>query len=419
MGLFEKIEFEAIEPDNAEVRPSTRQWHGETLTIVYPLWRKLLAILFALILLPMCQAFLVEGFFLFEIIIVAGVAIGIWYLGDSLLTREIVFAPDRIVKKWYFGQVVLPVDSLVLKANEQSIRLYHRSTENIREAVLVQRQFISTEEGADLCKYADDVYQVSANAVKWAQNPVVEFRKAVSSYRAMAAFFFIYAIIAIIVEGFSVRFIGFAPGLPAFPLRLAASCLALAVFFLLHRLSPTTPPVTAGTAAPDQAAVQSAVAVIGVAGLGLLLFLLFGNALDFYMFQSVGVLYFFDFYPRLSSWQEALQESIVTIKSVVERQTMPRRSLHVSLVLLGTLAVTSYGESNHYLYKSRQDCLDDWGDGKDCREAPASKSYHRSFNYYGPRYEGSLSKPAKSVGIGTVNRGGFGSLGNFHASFSG
>ncbi len=100
--------------------------------------------------------------------------------------------------------------------------------------------------------------------------------------------------------------------------------------------------------------------------------------------------------------------------------TPRRRSLQVSLVLMGALAMASYGESRNYLYKNKKDCLDDWGSEQSCREAPASSGYYRTGYYFGPRYgtpRGGMG--THSVGAVTVSRGGFGSLGGFHASFGG
>jgi uncharacterized protein YgiB involved in biofilm formation len=94
--------------------------------------------------------------------------------------------------------------------------------------------------------------------------------------------------------------------------------------------------------------------------------------------------------------------------------------MQVSLVLMGTLAVASYGDSRHYLYKNRKDCLDDWGGNEqDCREPDRSSHYYRSGYWYGPRYGQGGVRAARAVGSTTVSRGGFGSLGSFHASFGG
>jgi len=88
-------------------------------------------------------------------------------------------------------------------------------------------------------------------------------------------------------------------------------------------------------------------------------------------------------------------------------------------VLMGALALLSYGESSHYLYASRKDCLEDWGDSRDCREATSGGGGSYSGRYYGPRYGSGGGRATRAIGIGSVSRGGFGSLGSFHASFGG
>jgi|GEM_PF-632212 len=437
MSLFEKIEFEQIEPEEPENIPqSSRQWSKETLTVVYQPWKKAMILLFPLFLLPILQAFLEEGSFAFEVLVVVAVVIGAWYLADCLTTRDFTFSPDGIVKREVFGQTVLPANALVMTVDDQNIRLFHGTEKNIRESVKIRRFLITTGESADIQKYAEDVYHVSANTRKRGGSEgktrtnklaIIEFHKSVSTYRTMAAFFVIYALIAVFTVGLSESFIGLAPSLPAYPARLVCVCLAVAGFFLLRRLASTyahgddisSVPVTMRLRKADRYAFMSAVAASGVACLGLVLFLLFGNMLDFYLFLLVGVLYFFDYYPRLSTWEQTVSGKAATESGSEERLILPRRSLQVSLVLMGALSVLSYGESRHYLYNSRQDCLNDWGDGKDCQEAPTGSSSYGTRHYYGPRYGSGGGRPARSVGVATVSRGGFGSLGSFHASFGG
>lgn len=438
MSLFEKIEFERIEPEEpGDIPQSSRQWADKTLTVVYQPWKKAMVLLFPLFLLPIFQAFLEEGFFAFEVLAVLAVVIGVWYCSDFLITRDFSFSPDRIVKRGVFGQTVLPANALVMTVDDQNIRLFHGTEKNIRESVKIRRFLITTEESADIQKYAEDIYHVSANTRKRGDSAegktrtnklaTIEFHKSVSTYRTMAAFFVIYALIAVFTVGLSESFFGLAPSLSAYPARLVCICLAIAGFFLLRRLASTythgdnisSVPVTTRLQKADRYAFMSAIVASGVACLGLVLFLLFGNMLDFYLFLLVGVLYFFDYYPRLSTWERTVSGKASTESGSEERVILPRRSLQVSLVLMGALSVLSYGESRHYLYNSRQDCLNDWGDGKDCQEAPTGSTSYGTRHYYGPRYGSGGGRPARSVGVATVSRGGFGSLGSFHASFGG
>lgn len=82
-------------------------------------------------------------------------------------------------------------------------------------------------------------------------------------------------------------------------------------------------------------------------------------------------------------------------------------------------------EPQQHLYKSRQDCLEDWGREQDCREAGYG-TYISGVGYrpyfLGPQFRtGSLSSGRGSRAISTtgVSRGGFGSSSRFHSSFGG
>jgi uncharacterized protein YgiB involved in biofilm formation len=104
---------------------------------------------------------------------------------------------------------------------------------------------------------------------------------------------------------------------------------------------------------------------------------------------------------------------------------MRRRStLQISLVLIGgMLALGGCGKDNRHVYKSKQDCLDDWGnDPKNCEEAKqGDKNYSRGF-FYGPRFTSGHTYPgqgSRSVSTVSVSRGGFGSLSSFHSSTGG
>jgi hypothetical protein len=107
-----------------------------------------------------------------------------------------------------------------------------------------------------------------------------------------------------------------------------------------------------------------------------------------------------------------------------------RKSGRVTLVLIGVAALAGCegDDTRRDVYKSREDCLADWGNKpEDCR--PASDQRHRGMGYfYGPSYvyhsggSGSAwtsgARGGRSIGStssgGSVSRGGFGSTG--HAS---
>ncbi|QEM69936.1 DUF1190 domain-containing protein [Geobacter sp. FeAm09] len=436
MGLFEKIELEPIEPEEPGDAPQpSRPRPGATLTVAYQPGKKAVLLLYPLFAGLVLQSLLSSGFFAFEALAAAAVAIGVWYLGDCLMTRDFTFSPDRVVKRGFIGQTVLPADGLVMTVTEQTIRLSRGTDRNIREAVTIRRYFITPDESAGIQAYAKGAYHVGANRKKAGnaggnQGPsglaLVEYQRSVSTYRTTAVFFAVYALIAIFTAGLSERFFGLAPALSADLARLACIGLAIAGFLLLRRLA--TPiaqggpaqgtPVTVRLQRADRRAFLSALTANGMAGLGVLLFLLFGNMLDFYLFIIVGILSFFDYYPRLSTWERIVRGEGAAAPAPGEVAVSPRRSLQVSLVLMGTLSVLSYGETNRYLYANRQDCREDWGD-KDCQEAPAGSGHYAGGRYYGPRYGSAGGRATRSVGVGTISRGGFGSLGSFHASFGG
>ncbi len=434
MSLFEKIELEAIEPQETEDIPqSSRKWTDETFVVEYPWSKKLIAIFFSLLFLPMFQAFTEEGLFAFEVIVAVIFVIAVWYLSDLILTRTITFSPHKIVKNGYFSQTEIRTDELIMDVNEQNIRFFHATEKNHRESVKIRRYMVAADDCADILKYAADIYHVTgkrktgtaATGKKGTSSlALVEYHKAVSSYRMTLACLVIFSLIALFTAGFSDKFYGLAPGIPAFPVRLLCIALTISVFFLQKRLASTGDVKSKGALLEvrlkqaDRSSFICAGAANGVALLGLLLFLLFGNLFDFYLFLLVGVLYFYDFYPRFSQWELAVRDSAPAPSEAV---SVPRRrSLQVSLVLMGALAVTSYGESKHYVYANRKDCVDDWGDGKDCQQAPAGSSHYGSSHYYyGPRYGSVGGRAIRSVGVGTISRSGFGSLGSFHASFGG
>ncbi len=94
-----------------------------------------------------------------------------------------------------------------------------------------------------------------------------------------------------------------------------------------------------------------------------------------------------------------------------------RATLQISLVLIGLVTVAGCGEKQQRsVYKNRQDCLDDWGgNDKDCQEPQQGSQHYRTGYYYGPNYGGAY-RPSRSVGVTSVSRGGFGSIGHFFSS---
>jgi hypothetical protein len=109
----------------------------------------------------------------------------------------------------------------------------------------------------------------------------------------------------------------------------------------------------------------------------------------------------------------------------------PRKSsAHVTLVLLGAAALAGCGSSTEPsggfrrdLYSSKEDCVADWGDPRDCESGPAQSSGgHSRGIWYGPTYHGG-APPGGSTGLGrrsigseSISRGGFGASGHAHSS---
>ncbi len=109
-----------------------------------------------------------------------------------------------------------------------------------------------------------------------------------------------------------------------------------------------------------------------------------------------------------------------------------RKSAKVTLVLIGVSALAGCGgdDTRRDVYKSREDCLADWGNKpEDCQ--PATNPEHRRLGYfYGPSYtynsmwgsrgwtstSSSHSRSAFSTSShGSVSRGGFGASGHSSA----
>jgi uncharacterized protein YgiB involved in biofilm formation len=106
-------------------------------------------------------------------------------------------------------------------------------------------------------------------------------------------------------------------------------------------------------------------------------------------------------------------------------ENMRRRStLHITLVLIGTLAATGCSKKEErHVYTNKQDCLDDWNnDPQKCEEVGSESSHYRSnaHYFYGPWYRSgtvfSGGQGSRAIRGTSVSRGGFGSLGGFHSS---
>ena len=113
--------------------------------------------------------------------------------------------------------------------------------------------------------------------------------------------------------------------------------------------------------------------------------------------------------------------------------TRPRKSsTRVTLVLIGAAAALSGCGSatdsdavlRRNLYASKEDCVADWGDPKDCEQNTASPNGSRAGRvWFGPSYSygsghagGIAPHSAHSIGSTSISRGGFGASGHAHSS---
>ena len=98
----------------------------------------------------------------------------------------------------------------------------------------------------------------------------------------------------------------------------------------------------------------------------------------------------------------------------------PRKSSPaITLVLIGAAALSGCGDgggSRRAQYPSKEACLADWGDPKECEQqvAPRSGSASGVHYYWGPsRSGGSRSGSSSSSSSGhSISRGGFGAHGS-------
>jgi len=49
-----------------------------------------------------------------------------------------------------------------------------------------------------------------------------------------------------------------------------------------------------------------------------------------------------------------------------------RRSMQITLVLIGMVALSGCSSEQRNVYKSKEDCLQDWGSGQECEEVSSN-----------------------------------------------
>ena len=426
------------------------------LTIPYKRGSKVRRAVFGALGLLVLAMLIFSGNFALHLIGVGCLVITVVFLFDSLFTTNIIFAADRIIKqRFFFGDTVVPVRRAVMTQDQHFIRFCHGGTANRSEQITIQLAMISARERVAVVRVAAESYAIHlVKAGKGAEESATleggatgrgrkvsallldEFGATVQTYRYAAWFMLIFLAIAIIAIGVSDDFTGAAPGLPAYWVRLIFILLALAAYPLLKKLNNAGDGGDDGTSLADiaklpwnlrfkgldKSATVSAILIAAIAFLGFLSLILFGSIIDLYLFLIVAFGYYLDFYPRLSVWERVSEgrKEPVAGSELLEPPLARRRSMQVSLVVMGVLAVGNYGQSQNYLYKSKQDCLDDWGSEQSCQEPQAGSRYYRTGYYYGPRFGTTFRAGSnRSIGAVAVSRGGFGSLASFHGSHGG
>jgi len=362
-----------------------------------------------------------SNFFILEVCFILLGAYWAWVILDTALTISISFYPNKIVKYSWLGETTIPTHALLVadsldQGNVKSWRFFHGSNKNIRESIQVAGYFLSPELRLWLDSYRRNIYRLgdfSSRTLSSNSAVCVEFDKALSSFRFMAVltsvYLLVYVVYATMLYWQYPVFAGYAPQLPAWPVRLLFVAIALAAYPLLQAL--TKPPVnvpnySVRVAQAQQQAFRSALIANGVAWLGLPLFLLCGNRLDFYLLLSIGAIYHYDFYPRLSTWESILQ---ATPEAQSVQAAVPRRSMQVSLALLGGLSLASYAGNPDVFRIRQQDCVDDKGNPVECQ----SSGSHGGGS--GSSYRGNGGSDSHS----STRRGGFGFFGGSHSSFGG
>jgi hypothetical protein len=123
---------------------------------------------------------------------------------------------------------------------------------------------------------------------------------------AMIGSVFLYAGVVEVLKRTMAPFAGFAtlPVAQAMTLKYVFVALAIGNFFLIKFIQKIL-------GAPSvqqlrQAAIITFAISESVAVLGLVLFLLAGNAMDFYTFMFLSLFYFWFFFPKYQDWEERL-----------------------------------------------------------------------------------------------------------------
>jgi len=124
---------------------------------------------------------------------------------------------------------------------------------------------------------------------------------------AMIASVFVYAGVVELIKWQLAPFAGFATLAPQTVVYIKYAFLALAAaqFGIIKAVQKILPTRSADNL--SQAAVITLALCETVAVLGLVLFLLAGNAVDFYIFMAISLGFFYFFFPKYEQWEQRLR----------------------------------------------------------------------------------------------------------------
>lgn len=337
----------------------------KTLMVEYSRWKQVLAVSvgFPLLIFIIYSCLKVE-LPVIEILVVISSAFLGCRLFDIVTTVRVAFYPDKVEKVNILWKTIIPTSNIVIQKKTECayISFSYGSQLNIRESLKVYPGFLKNDYKYVLVNYIKDVYGVAVDYIpkrrlissekrknKDAANE--EFEYVTSMFRQFYVFSIIYLAVYLGVQVYfdiesSVELkTDFNPNV----LLARLSALALVVFchYKLRQLVSVIHvdmPVFLLLKKAANNYIFSVIVICGVAILGLPLFIYSANKLDFYVLYLISVLFFYEFYPRLSIIQRVAQGNRLTVLQNQKQLAVPRRSLEVSLVLAGSLAIAGHGE---------------------------------------------------------------------------
>lgn len=374
-------------------------------TLNYTFLGKTLALLTLATMLLLFAIALYTQFFLLEIVAVyffgsvCGMAL------DVLLTQRIELHVDRVDQFSHFAsRLSLPSATIHQRVRERSTRFYYVNAENPRESITIHEWYLPAQQLNALRQYRQRLWQ-GHQPLGQRTAAGLEFSNATSAFQVMTLLVAAYTIIFILIASylsFSYQlFAGYADPLWNAPCHLTVALLVMLSYPLLRQLAmpPRASSYTTTLARAHRHNTYSALLINLITWLGLPLFLMFGNRLDVYGLLLIGAIFYRDFYPRLSFWEKLLDRAT---PNTPQSNATPRRSLQISLALLGSMTLANQSGVVDGFYLHDNECQDSSGKPTACDDSGGSS------------YGNSSGRSGRSI-----RRGGFGSSGGIHWSFGG